>query len=722
MSVRLCICAAVCVVCGFLAACGGNGGGTNTTSPPAILSSSLPQATLGSPYSTTLTASGGESPYSWSVVQGSLPSGLSLAGASGVISGTPTAAGTSSFTVQVQDSESSHLTSTTNLSITVVSNLTVSTKNLPAGTVGQAYQTNLSAINGTPPYTWSLLSGSLPAGVTLSSSGVISGTPSAAGTWSFGVQVNDSESDSASATLPLTIAATAQGAVTTNHNDNLRTGQNLNETVLTPALVSGGQFGKLFAQAVDGFVYAQPLYVPNVNIPGKGVHNVVYVATEHDSIYAWDADNNTGANSAPLWQTSFIDSSRGITTISSNDVNCSDGIAPEIGITSTPVIDVSSNTIYVVAETKENGSFFHRLHALDITTGAEKLNGPVTLAGSVPGSGAGSSGNTLTFDPLMHLNRAALLLTSGGKLFLAWASNCDNPPFHGWIMSYDKTSLQQDAIWATTANGDGGGTWMSGAGTAEDGAGSVYFATGNGTFDTSGSPVDFGDSVVRMTLSGSGAAVADYFTPYDQGNLESGDLDVASGGTLLLPDQPGPHPKELIEAGKEGSIYVLDRTNMGHYNSQNNSQIVQNLTGQIGGIYGAPAYWNGNVYFAGAGDVVKAFSLTNGMLSAVPTSSSTLTLERGGTPSISANANQNAILWILQEDTHSNNGNEVLRAYDPTNLATELYDSNQNLSRDNPGALVKFAVPMIINGKIYVGSASAINIYGSLPPQRAGHR
>jgi hypothetical protein len=289
-------------------------------------------------------------------------------------------------------------------------------------------------------------------------------------------------------------------------------------------------------------------------------------------------------------------------------------------------------------------------------------------------------------------------------------------------MAYDKTSLQQKVVWATTPNGDGGGTWMSGAGMADDGAGSVYLATGNGTFDTSGSPVDFGDSVVRMTLSSTGAAVADYFTPYDQGNLESGDQDVASGGPLLLPDQPGPHPKELVQVGKEGSIYVIDRTNMGHYNSQNNSQIVQNLTGQIGGIYGVPAYWNGNVYFGASQDVLKAFSLTNGVLSSTPTSSSTLAFGYpGATPSVSANGTKDAVLWVLETDLLYE-GNEVLRAYDPTNLSTELYDSTQNLARDNPGGSVKYAVPMIINGKVYVGSTTAINVYGSLPPQQAGHK
>ena len=257
----------------------------------------------------------------------------------------------------------------------------------------------------------------------------------------------------------MTISATAQGSVTTQHNDNFRTGQNVNETALTPATVNSSQFGKLFSQSVDGYIYAQPLYVPSVHIPGKGIHNVVYVATEHDSVYAFDADSNTGGNSAPLWQTSFIDPANGVTTVSDNDINCFTAVAPEVGITSTPVIDLSTNTIYVLAQTKENGSFFHRLHALDMTTGAENFGGPSRHAGSVAGLRAAvvPVASSDLRSAACILTRPGLLLTNGGNIFMAWASNCDNSPFHGWIMAYDKSSLRQTGIWATTANGEGAG-------------------------------------------------------------------------------------------------------------------------------------------------------------------------------------------------------------------------------------------------------------------------
>ena len=284
--------------------------------------------------------------------------------------------------------------------------------------------------------------------------------------------------------LAIPAGLVGQVTVTTERNDNLRTGQNVSEAVLTPANVASANFQKLFSRDVDGYVYAQPLYVPNVNIPGKGVHNVVYIATENDSLYAFDADSNTGNNFNPLWQVTFINPSNGITPISDSDINCDGAVYPQVGITSTPVIDLSSNTIYVLVETKENGNFFHRLHALDITTGQERSGSPVVIAGSVPGTGAGSSGGVLNL--ILSCNSIApdCCLPAEAISFIAWASNCDNPPFHGWVMSFNKATLQRNGIWASTANGSNGGVWMSGSGIATDGRGSVYFATGNGTFDS----------------------------------------------------------------------------------------------------------------------------------------------------------------------------------------------------------------------------------------------
>lgn len=516
-----------------------------------------------------------------------------------------------------------------------------------------------------------------------------------------------------------TLNIVAQVLVTTQHNDNYRTGQNTQETILTPSLLNAQEFGKIFSYPLDGYVYGQPLYVPNVSIPGQGTYNVVYVVTEHDSVYAFDADDNTINGGSPFWHASFINPQGGITTVSPQDVNCPDGVIPEIGITSTPVIDISTNTIYVVVETKENGSFFQRLHVLDITTGAEKQGSPVTIAATYPGTGVGSSGGILTFDPLMQLNRPGLLLNND-NVYISWASNCDNDPYHGWVIAYNKSTLQQSAVWVDTPNGTRGGIWASGTGLASDTAGNVFLASGNGTFDTSGSPIDFGDSLLKLTLGSSGLMVADYFTPYNQLTLEDNDEDLGSGGALLLPDQPGSYPHEAIGAGKQGSIYLLNRDNMGHYNPDNNSQIVQEIDGQIGGIFGLPAYWNNNVYFAGVVNTLKQFTLSNGLLSSAPVASSTVSFGfPSPTPSISSNGASDGIVWLLQTDAFRNGSNEILYGFDATNVANVLYSSNQNPVRDNPGGAVKFAVPTIANGKVYVGAAGQLSIFSVVPPEAA---
>ena len=508
--------------------------------------------------------------------------------------------------------------------------------------------------------------------------------------------------------LPLltvfTVSAYSQVAVLTQHNDNYRTGQNTKETLLTLSNVNQNQFGKLFSQAVDGYVYAQPLYVPNVNIPGLGTHNVIYVATEHDTVYAFDADNNIGRNASPLWAVSFINPARGITSVSSNDVSCGD-LIPEIGITGTPAIDSSTNTMYVVAKTKENGIFVQRLHALDITTGAEKFGGPVVIQAIVGGN---------AFDPLRNGQRPGLLVQNGA-VYIGWASHCDVGVYHGWMMAYDARGLSQKGVWISTPSGTEGGVWESGTGIAADFRNNVYVPTGNGTFDTH----NFGDSIVKLNFSKSGKLrLADYFTPYDEQYLNNYDVDLGSGAVLLIPDRKKTtYPYLLVQAGKEGSIYVVNRSNMGHYNPNNNSQIVQNLTGQIGGMWAGPAFWNNHVYFGGTYDFMKmfVFNPSTGLLSSFPPSStSTFFGFPGPTPSISANGNTNGIVWALQTDQYYNFGSAILHAYNATQLSTELYNSAQNPARDDAGGAVKFAVPTVANGKVYVGAAQQLSVYGLL--------
>ncbi|PYU91129.1 MAG: hypothetical protein DMG25_15470, partial [Acidobacteria bacterium] len=520
-------------------------------------------------------------------------------------------------------------------------------------------------------------------------------------------------------------AVHAQVNVTTQHNDNSRTGANTQETILTPANANSTQFGKLFSVAVDGSVYAQPLYLSGVTING-GTHNVLYVATEHDSVYALDADT-----SAILWHVSFINPANLVTTVSPADVNCTD-ISGEIGITATPVIDTTTHTIYVLARTKENGSFFQRLHAIDTVTGAEKFGGPVVIHASVAGTGAGSNGGTLLWDPQLENPRAGLLLQNG-HVIMGWSSLCDVDPYHGWVMSYNAGTLAQEGVFNDTPNGGEGGIWMAGAGFAGDSNGNTFFATGNGTFNGTD---EFGDSIVKLGAPGSNSfPLLDYFTPYNQATLASSDLDLGSGGPLLLPDLPSgsAHPHLLALAGKQGMIYLINRDSLGRYcnGCSGDTQIVQEIPGALAGQMGAPAYWNGHLYFGSerettnTADHVKAFSFNaggSGLISTAPTSQTPETfLFPAVSPSVSANGTSNGILWLLDNAQFGGACCQVLHAYDATDLARELYNTNQAANgRDALGSGVKFTVPTVANGKVYVAGLGAITAYGLLIPSGGG--
>lgn len=506
-----------------------------------------------------------------------------------------------------------------------------------------------------------------------------------------------------------------QTSVTTYRNNLARSGDNLQETILTPANVSPDQFGKLFAHPVDGQVYAQPLYVPSLAIPGKGIHNVVFIATAHDSIYAFDADSNSGVNAAPLWQVSLADASAGERPANLNDVLGCNSMTPEIGVTGTPVIDTATGTLYVIALTIRDDSFIHRLHALDIGTGAERPGSPVSIDAFVPGTGDGLfSNNGVPFHPYLQKNRAGLLLLNG-VVYTAWTSYCDGGPYHGWIIGYDAKTLQQVSVFNSSPNSWQGSFWMGGAAPAADSEGNLYVVSGNGLFDADDNGADFGDSVLKLSPA-AGLAIADYFTPFNQEYLNRTDMDLGSSAAILLPDAAGSnaHPHLLISAGKEGRIYLIDRDQMGRFDAAGD-RIVQSVQGAIGPLYGGPTYFNNTVYFSASHDVLKAFSLSGGQLTTAPVSQTTQAFDYpGAIPTVSANGSAAGIVWLLEVA-----GGGTLHAYDASNVTHELYNSRMKGTRDSLGSFVRFTIPTVANGKVYAGTGNSLVVFGLLnqPPQ-----
>ena len=534
---------------------------------------------------------------------------------------------------------------------------------------------------------------------------------------------NSSLSDSA------TVAVTDLGGVYTYHADLARTGQNLREYALTPATVSGGNFGKRWSCLLDGEAYAQPLYVANVVISG-GSHNVVIVATQHDSVYAFDADD---PGCTTYWNKSFLGA--GVTTVSTGDLGGCLDIIGEYGITGTPVVDPASRTVYVVAKTKESGSYFQRLHALDLTTGNEMAGSPVTIQPSVS-----SGGGTLKFDPLWQNQRPGLVL-SGGGVFVAWAGHCDFNSYHGWLTRYDATSLAQTAVFNSTPLGSAGGIWMSGGAPAVDSSLSLFFSTGNGTFDDVNSIVpplapnnDFGMSFLK--LDPVSLAVQDFYTPSQEAAWSGADLDISSAGMTVLPDSVGPatHPNVLVGADKQGHLWMLDRTNMSRYSSSSDN-VVQFLTlPNISSckpqlcVMATPGYWNRVVFIAVNGGPLMALPLTSGLMPATGGIATPASQSRemynypSPTPMLSASSpTANGIVWVL--DTNANGtdngsaakGPAVLRAYDATNLGTTLFSSSARAADTAAGTAVKFTLPVIANGHVYVAGGGALTVYGLAP-------
>jgi hypothetical protein len=501
--------------------------------------------------------------------------------------------------------------------------------------------------------------------------------------------------------------------VTTYHYDNFRTGQNLNEITLSTANVNQSKFGKLGELMVDGKVDAQPLYLSNVSIPGVGTKNVLYVATEHGSVFAFDADKISGTAAKPLWQISTQLSGEG----PSDDRGCGQ-VTPEIGVTSTPVIDRTRGAIYVVAVSKNgSGDYFHRLHALDLTNGKELFNGPTTITAAFPGNGAGSSGGTVSFDPSEYNERPGLLELDG-TIYTTWGSHCDAGAYTSWMMAFSADTLEQTSVLNLVPNGSDGGTWMSGTAPAADSAGNIYFIIGNGTFDTAlnsngfPSQSDCGNCYVKVS-STSPLKLLDYFTPLNTVAESNVDEDLGSGGPLLLPDVTDASGKTrhlALGSGKDAVIYVLDRDNMGKFSATQNN-IYQQISGQLAGAeFAKPSYFNGTVYYGAVSDSIKAFPIASGKLATTPSSMTSIQFPYpGATPAISANGSNNGIVWAVENGTAA-----VLHAYDATNLANELYNSNQASGNRDQFAGNKFITAMIANGKVFVGTPNSVAVFGLL--------
>ncbi len=449
-----------------------------------------------------------------------------------------------------------------------------------------------------------------------------------------------------------------------------------------------------------------------------GAHNVVFIATEHNSVYAFDAD---GPSTTPLWKTSFINPSAGVTTVPYEDVG-SDNIKPEYGITSTPVIDSIGGAIFVTAKTKESVdpactskctyNYIYRLHALDITTGAEKLGGPVVISASVPGQGYDNVGGTITFGAFRQLQRPGLLLLNG-VVYFGFASHSDIDYYHGWLLAYSAADLHQVAVFNVTPDGEKGGIWGAGGGISADAAGNIYVVTANGTFDVNTGGRDYSDSVLKLQLQSGQLQVVDYFTPANQELLDAYDLNLGSSPALLLPDQPGTYPHLLVTGGKDARLWILNRDNLGHLQT-NDAGAVQLIQGFGSELMGGGAYWNGNIYFQSGSDFLKQFPLQKGVAQN-PTVSASSVVDPGDPPVVSANGTSNAIVWTVQTDANTYGGPAILHAFDATNVANELYNSSQAPnSRDVAGPAVKFVSPTIANGKVYVGAGGQVDVYGLL--------
>lgn len=724
----------------LLAGCGGSSGGQSGTGPPsgtsdpppppasslAIATGSLPDGTVGNAYAVTLAATGGTPPYNWSLTSGSLPSGLALNASSGEIAGNPSSTASDvPLTFRVTDGGATPQTASATLSLTIsAGTIAIAISPRQAGvTIGQPLQLT-ARTSDSKSVTWSILPAAGSFSSTSSSSGgaVTLTAPQTAGVYTVTASSAADPAQSAS----IQIGVTDLPGMYTYHNDLSRDGVNRQEYALTPGNVNSSSFGKIFSCAVDGAIYAQPLWIANLRVGGT-THNVVVVATAHDSLYAFDAD---AAPCQALWQVSLIDASHGGTggesTVpagpSGNLVGVGDGdMTPEVGITGTPVIDPATDTLYVVSKSMNAAgtAFFQRLHAIDPTSGAEKPGSPTTIAATATGTGDG--GSSVSFSARMENQRAGLALVNG-TVYIAWGSHEDAQPFYGWMMgyAYNGSSFAQTSVFNAAPNAREGGIWMSGAAPAVDSQGRLYAITGNAAFDATSAAApndDYGDSLLELSSS---LGVLQYFTPSNQHSDQIYNNDFGSGGAAVLADLPAGSPVThlVIAGGKDGSLYVFNRDALGGYGDANAWQVISVGTeGDLnadtpGVIFTVGAIWNDTYYLAGARGPLQAYRLDPSTaklsLAGTATSPSAGFGYPGGTPSISSSGTTNGVVWVLDDGQYCTKaspgcGPAVLHAYEASDVTKELWNSGKS-NADRAGNAVKFTLPTIANGKVYIGT------------------
>jgi Immunoglobulin domain len=712
------------IIGGLIGGCGSgsssnnsNSNGSGNSSKPVITAQPAnATVTAGQPATFTVAATGtAPLSYQWQ------KNGANISGATSASYTTPattSADNGAAFGVIVTNSAGSATSQPAMLTVNSSSGSgapTITTQ--PANQTVNAGQTATFAVvaNGASPlsYQWQL-NGTNISGAT-SASYTTAVTTSANNGQQFRVVITNSAGSVTSNIATLTVnASTTSSAidVVTYHYDNMRTGQNVNEMTLTAANVNVNTFGKLGEFSVDGHVDAQPLLLSNLAIPNVGTKNVLYVVTEHDSIYAFDADSITATGGTVLWQVSALQSGES----PSDDRGCGQ-VSPEIGITSTPVIDRNRNAMYLVAMSKDsNGNYYQRIHALNLTTGQELFGGPVTIQATYLGTGENSSNGSVVFDPKQYKERPGLLELNG-VIYTTWSSHCDGRPYTSWLIAYNADTLAQSSVLNLVPNGAAGAIWMSGGAPGADASGNIYFILGNGDFDTTlnsfGFPTnnDCGNCFVKLN-STTPPTLLDYFTPLNTVSESDSDTDFGSGGELLLPDivdSSGNTHHLAMGGGKDANLYVVDRDNMGKFSSSADNNY-QTLIGQLAGkVYSKPSYFNGTVYIGASNDFIKAYPVTNAMLATSPSSQSAHSFPfPGATPTISASGTTNGIVWVVENRSPV----AVLHAYDATNLSNELYNSDQASGGKDGFSNNKFITPVVANGKVYVGTASSVAVFG----------